>query len=339
MTRKGRPPPKAKGSEAGHPNLERMKAAPKHRILVAGGVLAVALVTVTLFRHKPSPPPAPPTATANLQDIHLPPAAPGANEFVRAELCEALGITGTGAPQRRIDLLASITGTLTPEECRAILGALLQPRAADAPEGWHAEYIHNLARLMQRAENSREEFARVLATLARDPRRGETVRDYALQHLRQVWDHSQDLRPRVEASFREFSTDPHMSASALLSLHLLGTPTSPGAEQTPARSYRIPDTEISPVVARILKEEPTADGMSARLTALRIVGDRRLTGFRDDLRRIASATKGEHALVRMAAVSNLARFADPADRAFLESLEARDPRVAHAVRRALATTR
>jgi hypothetical protein len=53
------------------------------------------------------------------------------------------------------------------------------------------------------------------------------------------------------------------------------------------------------------------------------------------LTRIAADSKGEHALVRMAAIANLARFGSASDRDFLDSLEKRDTRIAHAVRRAL----
>jgi HEAT repeat protein len=79
------------------------------------------------------------------------------------------------------------------------------------------------------------------------------------------------------------------------------------------------------------------DSIAAKMTALRIIGERRLPGFHDDLTRIANAPAGEHTLVRMAAIAAIARFGDPADLPLLESLDRSDPRLATAIDHAIAS--
>lgn len=331
-----------------------MKTSWQHRkalfagFLLAGG--AVATVAI-LWERKGAEKAGPAEAAApGLPELALPAEAPGAGKMARDDLREALDSNGSLAPQQRLDILASLPGELSPADCEALLRALLEPRPADASAGWHAEYFHQIAGLLQRSDGARERFAQALATVARDAQRGAIVRDYALQHLRQVWDRADaKLRAPVEATFREVAAgDPALASSALLSLHLLGTPAGrdplgAGANPPPPRGkaiYRIPDAELAPLVAKILAEPPSADTVTPRLSALRIIGDRRMRNFRDDLRRIAADATGEPAMVRMAAIANLGRVADPADRAFLESIDSSgDGRVANAVRHALASLR
>jgi hypothetical protein len=321
----------------------------KHRQFLSAGVLVCAIAAAILLRpgrHDDSAGSDVRTPQA-LPDLQLSPMPPGERSLVRSELQEALNLGRALSTQQRLDLLGEIDDELGPADCKVLLAAILQPRPVGFPPGPHSELFHQTAGLLQRSDDARETFARALATVARDAGRDPVTRDYALQHLRQVWDRaSGQLRTDIETMFRDAAAadDASISSAALLSLHFLGTPAgrdflrerTEGSATTEPSSYRIPDVDLEPMVERLLSEEPSVDRVTPRLAALRIVGDRGMDRFRNDLRRIAADASGEHAMVRMAAVSNIGRLGDSSDRAFLQSIDkSGDGRVANAVQRAL----
>jgi hypothetical protein len=270
--------------------------------------------------------------------------APGGN--LRPDVEQALGKELVVPGMQQLDLVRGLGNDLNEEEREAILAAIAAKRQPNIPAGWHSEFVHELSLVLQREKEGKDRFARVLATVAVDPSRDEVVRDYAIQHLRQVWENSGEdprLRKSIEATFRKLAKEDFvLSASALLSLHLLGTLPSiedtnsvaaeqPGRQDHPA----ISDGEIAPLVVGLLAEPPSSENTKARMTALRIVGDRKLAADQAHVRQIASG-ESEYALVRMAAISALVKFGDPSSREFLESLDRKDPRIDSAVRHALA---
>lgn len=264
-------------------------------------------------------------------------------ERLRPQIAEALGLSATSPGARRIEILRDFKSSLSEPEHEALLAALMEPRPPGVSEGWFSEYFHSIASLMQSQEGDRQMFARVLATVVRDPSRDGVVRDYAIQHLRQVWDRTDrdgELRSSIEATFRELcSADSGVSPSALLSLHLLGTPAGvdgPELSTASPRSYAVDDAELEPLVLGILQQAPSASAISARMTACRVAGDRGLNAAGSHLLEIAR-NHSEHALVRMAAVNAIRRIGNSPDLASLAALEPGDQRVAYAIRSALAT--
>lgn len=307
---------------------------------------------------------------ADLSEVSIAPLSEEQLPLVREALQQALGLVEGSGHRQRIDLLQALKGQFSEDECRALLHALQQPRAATSAEEWHAEYVHRICLALRGQTACRHDFARVLSGLARDPQRDAIVRDYAMQHLRQVWDRADPpLRTAVQDSFRQIVQDRgDLAAAALLSLHLLGTPTGAGAStanpaagngtgatgaiQTPAAldalakrstvsdpTFELPDAELEPVVRSILSDAPAAKGIALRMTAIRVVADRRLSTFKPDLARILADQEKEHAVVRMASIAAISRFADPADRPLLESTDRSDPKIDRAVRHALAASR
>jgi hypothetical protein len=218
--------------------------------------------------------------------------------------------------------------------------------------------MQDICLILREQPTVRESFARVLSTLVHDPSRDAVVRDYAVQHLRQVWDLAKEnpsLRNAIEEVFRGLvkGDEPDMAATGLLSLHFLGTrqgeaqpvalpgnqkqslpPGMSAIESTPT-SYSIPDGQIQPLVDGILKAPATSANVSSRMTALRIVADRKLAASKPELRAIASDSVKEQVLVRMAAIAALGKLADSADRPLLEGLDHTDLRIASAVKTAL----
>lgn len=310
-------------------------------MLWAGGVAVVALAVTLVISPRGGKPrefPAatvPPLADLRMGEIseHTGNLGPVVRDVVNADGGVSQGL--------RMAAIYELPPELSVSEQDALLAVLEHPRGANETAGRHSEFFHELALKLGDIDVLRERFARVLATVARDEHQDGVIHDYALQHLRQVWERSDDpLRKSVEATFSQISSArSDLSASALLSLHLLGTGDRRTAmsksEPKGARTWAVPSEKLAPVVREILAREPTARGISDRMTALRIVGDRRLADRRDDLKRIAAAHGGEHQLVRMAAIAAITRFADPADIPFLESVEKSDPRIASVVTHAL----
>jgi hypothetical protein len=339
-----------------------MSSLPRRWKVRTGIVLTLAAAALVVLKHQPpAAVPAPVAATTRLDAIAIP--FPSLNEEmqIRPDLREALGKVAGITPQQRLDLLTAVRGTLSPIESNSLLHELLEPRPATVSEGWNSVYVQNICLILRDQPAARENFARVLATLARDPARDAVVRDYAVQHLRQVWEMAGEqppLRASIEETFRELvkGPEPAMAATGLLSLHFLGTAQGEGAIPTngqhpalpsglttarstaagSAPAYLIPDSGIQPLVDSFLQAPPSAANLTCRLTAIRIVSDRKLAASKPGLRQIATASTGEHALARMAAIAALGRFKDPADRPLLESLDRRDGRIAAAVKTALA---
>jgi hypothetical protein len=237
----------------------------------------------------------------------------------------------------RVEALRSIDDDLTRSESNALLGILLKPRDPSAPEGVHSVVFHETALALHRHAAVRREFARTLATVARDPGRDPVIRDYAVQHLCQLWQKSErDLAERIQATLDEIADEsPDIAPSALLALHLLGASTASGISYQESAPYAVPDAKIAKRVRTLLAAE-AGNSTASRMTALRIVGERRLSGFHDDLARIAADHESGHTLVRMAAVAAIARFGDPHDLPLLRSFDRSDPRMASAIDHAIA---
>ena len=237
----------------------------------------------------------------------------------------------------RAETLRSIGDDLTDDESRALLGTLLKPRDPSVPEGTHSVDFHETALLLQRQENIRHNFARTLVTVARDDSRDAVIRDYAVQHLCQLWRNSSpDLAAAIKASLLEITDKtPVLAPSALLALHLLDSPSASAARTQVPGIPAISNDEIAPRVHALLARKDSATTTAARMTALRIIGERRLDGFHDDLARIASDPAESHALVRMSAIAAISRFDDPGDLSLLRSLDRSDSRLAAAIDHAI----
>jgi len=319
----------------------RAEAARSRQWLILAGGAALAAAAAIVFWFAVVRPARDGPAGANPQPLAplLPaPAKDTPAAGLRPELREILGFVPATRPSRRLELLRACGTDLGDPECEALLAALAQRRDPATDAGWHAEYVHEISLVLRRHPQARERFARVLAAVAADATRDEVVRDYALQHLRQVWEHAGDepeLRASIVETFRLVAArDPVLGASGLLSLHLLGFHPD-GQDDAPAAA--VPTAELEPMVRQALASPPAQDQVRLRMSSLRVASERGMRGMLPEIRRIAANAAGEHALARMAAIAAIGRLAQPADRALLESLESScDPRIAGAVRHALA---
>lgn len=335
------------------------KPAPRRRVIflwatLAAFGLAATIVMVSMRRKAP-----PAAVEAKLALPHFtapsPPAKP--EKQLRPELFEALGY-GTRSPwPRRLDLIRKLPVNLSAVETDAMLTAMMEPCPPSEWPGTYSSYMHEMACILQPRQDIREPFARALATLARDTRRDQATRDYAIQHLRQVWSRAEQdsaLRAAIVGSFHEFTRlDTVVATPAMLALHLLGTVDDSGpvrVAQEPASappadapkahdltdSFQLPDTSLISLLDPIFATKTSTANIPARLSAFRIAGERRMSAFRQPLL-AAIQDRSEHAMVRMAAVNAIGKIADPADLKTLATLPIDDFRVDAAVKHALQT--
>jgi hypothetical protein len=299
---------------------------------VGAGVGLLALAAVLLMRptRNDSDTPNEPSSR-RLESISI--GFDGREASLRSEIRIALDSTANTDALERLTALRNAPSPLTDEETTALLAELLKPRGANEPAGRHSELFHEIALVLREETKIRERLSRVLATVAGNERRDLVVRDYALQHLRQVWVRSDDsLKLSIQATFADLvRIKSDLSASALLSLHLLDFQHPTGAPEDRAVS----DEDISTSIRAVLDGNATADTIGLEMAALRIIGDRGLDSFTGDLRRIAADSGGQHALVRMAAISAISGFHNPDNQAFLSGLDRSDPRIESAVSHAL----
>jgi hypothetical protein len=310
-------------------------------IFAIAALLAAAGFTLHLTLNRPGSQSGAPAAPATRALPAFVPPSPSADAAgkIRSDIVAAVTPAPDTSWDQRLALVRGLPADLGPDETSALLAALMEPRPAGVSAAIHSSYIHEIACRLQAQAEVRESFARALANLARDPASDPTTRDYAIQHLRQVWQRAGGepaLRDSVADTFRELcAADPAVSASALLSLHLLGTaPVSP--TQAAASHHAVPDAELDPLLAPIFSQTTNAANLPARLTANRIAGERRLAGFRAQLMEQLK-NPSEHAMVRMAAANALGRIADPDDLATLAAYTADDDRIATAIGHALGT--
>jgi hypothetical protein len=235
---------------------------------------------------------------------------------------------------KRIEILDEINPDLSEAEVISLLHELNNIPTDERVSAWHSTYIHNICNLLQRVDSYRDAFSHALAAVAANRDLPVVYRDYAFQHLRILWHRSrndesssvgQARASAIEDAFRNLLHQrPETAAQSLLGLHEIRH-TSGGPV--------VADEEITRLVNGILSAPPAPDSVSARMTAVRILAERRIPGNSRMLRDIAMS-EAEHSLVRASAVAALGFIADPADLEFLASLPSNDPVIAGALRHA-----
>jgi hypothetical protein len=307
------------------------------RLALAGCGTVLLVTTGWLLRDWSATAPA--VRVSPLEPV-LRPQAPGDlfkghESAVRPSLVEALALAKDVPYPRRIVLLRAAGGGLSALEIDLLAASLSAGGRGSDAGGYHSTWFNEIANLLHREPAARQRLARALATVAGDPSRDATARDYALQHLRLVWndaDGDTGLRDSITESLRRLAgADNGATTAARLSLHLLGD-NAPAPGRPVARA--LPDDEFATLAGGLLEGPAGSRQPAERMTAARIAGDRRLADLRPALARVAS-DPAEHTLSRISAINAIGRIGNPADRPLLESLAASNPSLAAATRDAL----
>lgn len=308
-------------------------------VLLALGMGGVIVATLLVSRRPAPHSDAAPKVPA-LGEFSIPNSPAYSASHLRPEVTEAVDMSGASSWSRRTDLIRKLPfAKLNADEVEALLFAMVQRCPAGLSPGVHSTYMHEIACILEKREDASKRLAVALAALARDTQRDDSIRDYAIQHLREVWRRAvadSALRASIVSTFHEFAgLDPYIATPSLLSLHLLGN----AAENSTADAahFHFPDVELIPFLNRIFAEKTTAKNIPSRLTAVRIVAERRIAAFRESLFKILK-DDNEMALVRMASANAIGRIANPEDIQILSSLKPADVRVASALNAVLLQT-
>lgn len=270
------------------------------------------------------------------------------DEFAKPEMSlggpldQLLAIRKTASFGEKTDLLRSLGNDLDFQQQESLLYELVRREVDPLGEGKHSNYFHQICLVLMRQEKRHPRFGEVLATVVYDTKAEPMLRDYSMQHLRILWDVSKEapsLRKKIEATFFTLSEDENLAASALLSLHYLGSPTridqrgNYEVRESATVERQIPDEELRSFVQFALEPERSAQ---LQLTAIRVVGERELEGFNDTLRSAVTRNKGQSIMVQMAAIALLSKSNDPKDMELIRSLNPSDFRIVRARSLALA---
>jgi hypothetical protein len=234
----------------------------------------------------------------------------------------------------RIDLALTCDRDLNNDEITALLAEVSTPAVPGVDPGWHSQYLHEICRQLHHHSSIRNRFARVLVGVSADTERPHVEREYAVQHLREVWQRAADdttLRQALVGHFKALVRDSReLAGPALLSLHFLGN--DPGREWNGSGAI-IANNELEPLVSRLLDQSRDKVVTGGVMAALRVAGDRALPGAMPSIKQVA-ADSSVTAIVRMAAVSIIAKSSpDPAF--FLQSITPGEPLVDQAIRLSL----
>jgi hypothetical protein len=240
---------------------------------------------------------------------------------------------------RRHDLIRALPSDLSEAEALTLIGQLNAP-PPPTEIAWHSTYIHLICNVLQRIPAFYDPFASALAELAADRRFPEVHRDYAFQHLRILWhrsrdqstqpDHPDERHNLIEGTFRNLLLEnPETTAQSLLGLHEI---------RHPDGTYAIQDEEITSLVQKSLNNSAAIphQQIPARMTAVRILAERRIPGSSPILRDIAANTS-EHNLVRASAIAAIGHIGAPSDIAFLHSLPSQDPLISGALQHSVSS--
>lgn len=250
---------------------------------------------------------------------------------LRSEVLESLGYTKNQTMGARIAVTKSLPDDLSDDDLQALLRFLVETRSASVSEGDHAYFFHELCNKLHHFPQVRATYASALYDVAGNAKHDLVTRDYAIQHLRRVWEKSSDipdLRNSIQASFWEIAGgDATTSASAMLSLHNLGIATGPRADYANAP---VPTKEFEGFIDTVFSNSPSATNISQRMTAARIAGDRQMAHCSDHLFTLVK-DPSEHMLVRVSAINSLGKLGKKKELSLLSSQLDNDPRLATAI--------
>lgn len=210
-------------------------------------------------------------------------------------------------------LLKELPGDLSRAEVELLYDWLKAgPGDSPLPLDQYASLANEVMNVLHRQEVSPAGFAELVVGLVEDAGQPDLVKDYAIQHLRAVWndlnEDSPDRNVVTAALWRQAdSRHPSRSGTALLALHQLGV-TREGP--IPEGERHIADQEfgkyLSPILTR--SDEPSA----SRVTALRIIADRSLADHLPEVRNLADDSS-QNTVVRLRAIATLGVIGDEAD--------------------------
>jgi hypothetical protein len=213
-------------------------------------------------------------------------------------------VTDMDNPKRRELARLGLSGKRTAGEVQA-LSAYLVERPVGGGAHWGREFAHRdvLMNTLRAQPQARDHVVSTLARIYQDPRQGDTLRGYALQHLALLYrGNSRDLtrgqREQILATLH--SALPERTAGTLASTALVGLQEIASIDSTGVSS-----DEVSALALELMRD-PTANALT-RISALQIAGENKLGAAEADARRLAD-DPAQDRVVRMAAIWTLGQL-------------------------------
>lgn len=267
--------------------------------LGAGGLLAWWLARPgESSRTEPPPAVAPPAVVPDVPPTAKAEVAPPTGDA----LIEA--ITNMDNPRRRQLARLALSGKRTAGEIQA-LRVYLTERPVGGAAHWSREFAHRdvLMNTLRAQSQNRDQAISTFTRVYQDPRQGDTLRGYALQHLALLYrDASRELtqgqREQILVTLR--GALPERADGTLASNALVGLQEIASVDSTGAAS-----DEVSALALEMMRD-PSANALT-RISALQVAGENKLGAAEADARRMADDPAQDRA-VRMAAIWTLGQL-------------------------------
>jgi hypothetical protein len=207
-------------------------------------------------------------------------------------------VTDMDNPKRRELATLGLSGKRTAGEIQA-LSVYLTERPVGGGAHWSREFGHRdvLMNILRAQSQNRDQAISTFTRVYQDPRQGDTLRGYALQHLALLYrGNSRDLtrgqREQILATLH--AALPERTAGTLASTALVGL-----QEIASVASSGVASDDVSALALDMMRD-PAANALT-RISALHIAGENKLAAAEDDARRMAHDPAQDRA-VRMAAI-------------------------------------
>ena len=306
----------------------------KHKrfITIACLSLFAAVAVAWLFSSKKSAPSAEPSPAA--QNITKQPRPDSTKSSWSA-------LTQDDLPAyQRLELARQLPTSLQDRDVAALFAAMDHTPSSGSEEGWYV-VLNEIMEQMRRYGLGSEQYAARLGAMIADSSRPEVVRDYAIQHLA-LWiapgnpdqvPHEQD-KERIAQSLQIISqalqapgvAETSMPGTALLTLADISPNLPP---ELAAATW----AALQPYLTELISGKTNA-ALSTQVSALQAVARTQQLQFLPTIRAIAASETADPSL-RLSSIACLGTYANPADKAFLQTITSQNTRFRYAAQSAL----
>jgi len=228
---------------------------------------------------------------------------------------EIVGTILHGDFHQRLETVHRLPANLSREQLDALMALLSEP--SNQP-GIHV-LKNDLLNALRSQTQQPEALTQCLIKIFQDTRHDGVIRDYALQHLG-AWYLQTDGRSEVQETLWQAAQpgQGHLAGTSLLALHRLAN-----------RSAAVDPSRLSETAFRLAQSNTS---IHAKITALRICGERRIPGTAQLARQVLAETS--EVSLQLSAIATLGEVGQLSDSALLERFRAH-PRLMRATEKAL----
>jgi len=234
----------------------------------------------------------------------------------------------------QIEAVRSLPSDLSKEEFFALADILRQPVPTDVTTArWHV-LINEIMEVTRQSRFTDYGYVDLYTELIVDKNLDPVVRDYAAQHLALFLsspDQSDEEFEKGLTAYHSILSDHRDRQSEVVGTSLMAL--CELYNKTPNRPWAEHKTKFENVIGSIISNEVPAS-FANKISAIQSAGRLQLTSTLPQVRSIAEG-KTDRPSYRLSAIASLGYFAEPSDKAFLESLAQSSTRFRFAAQTAL----